>query len=332
MDGRLGPGSDADLGERYLPARLIGGQVPGEAAAGEELGAAGGDGCHALILGPRGQEVKYRSTTGLIVDRDRSDIGSLRMDVEIRQLRSFVAVAEERNFTRAAERLRLAQPALSAQIRQLEQRMGVQLLERTTRKVDLTPAGEALRERARLLLDGVEAAVQQAQDTAAGRTGRLRVGLAATASLDLTPLALRAFAEAVPGAQVSVQDIRFDDPSGGVRDGTTDVAITWTPFDEAGLDVEQLTEEPRRIVLSRDHRLADAPQITSQDELLVGARSGRLIAAMPQALVHQIPFDDIVAREVEGLRPTGVASCRLAGNDNPLVEAFVQAVRQAAGR
>ena len=294
------------------------------------------------------------------------------MDVEIRHLRSFVAVAEERNFTRAAERLHLAQPALSAQIRKLEQRMGVQLLERTTRKVDLTPAGEALLERARLLLEGVEAAVQQAQDTAAGRTGRLRVGLAATASLDLTPLALRAFAEAVPGAQVSVQDIRFDDPSGGVRDGTTDVAITWTPFDEAGLDVEQLTEEPRRIVLSRDHRLADAPQITvedvlgepfpvsdstdpvyerfwtlaeerggppdpavritSQDELLVGARSGRLIAAMPQALVHQIPFDDIVAREVEGLRPTGVASCRLAGNDNPLVEAFVQAVRQAAGR
>lgn len=52
-----------------------------------------------------------------------------------------------------------------------------------------------------MLLDGVEAAVQQVQDTAAGRTGRLRVGLAATASLDLTPLALRAFAEAVPGAQ-----------------------------------------------------------------------------------------------------------------------------------
>ena len=294
------------------------------------------------------------------------------MDVEIRHLRSFVAVAEERNFTRAAERLHLAQPALSAQIRQLEQRMGVQLLERTTRKVDLTPAGEALLERARTLLDGVEAAVQQVQDTAAGRTGRLRVGLAATASLDLTPLALRAFAEAVPGAEVSVQDIRFDDPSGGVRDGTTDVAIIWTPLDETGLEVEQLTEEPRRIVMSRDHRLADAPQltvedvlgepfpvsdstdpvyerfwtlaeerggppdpavrITGQDELLVGARSGRLIAAMPQALVHQIPFDDIVAREVEGLRPAGVGCCRLAGNDNPLVEAFVQAVRQAAGR
>src|SRR5918992_4011556 len=187
------------------------------------------------------------------------------MDVEIRHLRSFVAVAEERNFTRAAERLHLAQPALSAQIRQLEQRMGVQLLERTTRKVDLTPAGEALLERARTLLDGVEAAVQHVQDTAAGRPGRLRAALAATAWLALTPLALRAFAEAVPGAQVSVQDISFDDPTGGVRDGTTDVAIIWTPLDETGLDVEQLIEEPRRIVLSRDHPLADAPQITVED-------------------------------------------------------------------
>ena len=294
------------------------------------------------------------------------------MDVEIRHLRSFVAVAEERNFTRAAERLHLAQPALSAQIRQLEQRLGAQLLERTTRKVDLTPAGEALLERARTLLDGFETAVQQVKDTAAGRTGRLRVGLAATASLDFTPLALRAFAEAVPGAEVSVHDIRFDDPSGGVRDGTTDVAIVWTPLDETGLDVEQLTEEPRRIVMSRDHPLADASRITvedvvgepfpvsgssdlvserfwtlaeerggppdpavritGQDELVLGARSGRLIAAMPYALVHQIPFDDIVAREVDGLRPAGVGICRLAGNHSPLVEAFVQAVRQAAGR
>src|ERR671914_915416 len=98
------------------------------------------------------------------------------MDVEIRHLRSFVAVAEERNFTRAAERLHLAQPALSAQIRQLEQRMGVQLLERTTRKVDLTPAGEGLLERARILLDGVEAALEQGEDTAPRRTRPPRLG------------------------------------------------------------------------------------------------------------------------------------------------------------
>ncbi len=189
------------------------------------------------------------------------------MDVEIRHLRSFVAVAEERNFTRAAERLHLAQPALSVQIRQLEERMGVRLVERTTRRVALTPAGVALLERARALLDGVASAVQQVQDTAAGRTGRLRVGLGATASLDLAPVALRAFAAAVPSADISVHDVRFDDPSGGVRDRTTDVAIVWTPLDETGLDLEPLSEEPRRVVLARDHRLADARRIAVDDLL-----------------------------------------------------------------
>ena len=66
------------------------------------------------------------------------------MDVELRHLRSFVAVAEELNFTRAAEKLHLAQPALSAHVRQLEERVGCRLVERTTRRVSLTPAGEAL--------------------------------------------------------------------------------------------------------------------------------------------------------------------------------------------
>jgi len=294
------------------------------------------------------------------------------MDVEIRHLRSFVAVAEERNFTRAAERLHLAQPALSVQIRQLEERMGVRLVERTTRRVALTPAGEALLERARALLDGVASAVQQVQDTAAGRTGRLRVGLGATASLDLAPVALRAFAAAVPNADISVHDVRFDDPSGGVRDRTTDVAIVWTPLDETGLDLEPLSEEPRRVVLARDHRLADARRIavddllgepfpisdspdpvaerfwtltderggppdpgiriTGQEDLLVGVRSGRLIAAMPQALIRHLPFDDIVAREVEGLRPAGLAICRPVGDTNPLADAFATAVRGAVGR
>ena len=88
------------------------------------------------------------------------------VDIEIKHLRSFVAVAEERNFTRAAERLHLAQPALSVHIRQLEERMGVQLVERTTRRVALTPAGEALLERSRALLDGVADAVQLARDAA----------------------------------------------------------------------------------------------------------------------------------------------------------------------
>ena len=294
------------------------------------------------------------------------------VDIELKHLRSFVAVAQERNFTRAAERLHLAQPALSVHIRQLEERMGVQLIERTTRRVALTPAGEALLERSRALLDGVAEAIQLARDAALGRTGRLRVGLLATAALDLTPIALRAFAADVPGAQVSVHDVRFEDPSGGVRDGDTDIALIWTPVDERGLDVEPLFDEPRVAVLAADHALAarerltvddllDQPWPGSQsadpvaeafwtlaeerggppsttvpisgfDDLLVAIRAGLAIDTVPAAIARGLPFENIVTREVEGLRPAGVALCRPADAANPLADAFATAVRAAAKR
>lgn len=92
------------------------------------------------------------------------------MSIELRHLRAFVAVAEELNFTRAADRLHLAQQALSTQIRQLEDRVGEQLLQRTTRKVELTAAGEAMLEHARAVLGGADRAVAAAR--AAGRAPR----------------------------------------------------------------------------------------------------------------------------------------------------------------
>src|SRR3954464_11316023 len=107
------------------------------------------------------------------------------MDVELRHLRSFIAVAEELNFTRAAARLHLAQPALSAHVRQLEERIGMQLLERTTRRVSLTPAGGALLEAAPGALAAVDAAVASARAAGAGETGELVVGLMATSALDV---------------------------------------------------------------------------------------------------------------------------------------------------
>ena len=101
----------------------------------------------------------------------------LTMSVELRHLRAFVAVAEELNFTRAADRLHLAQQALSKQIRQLEEQLGTQLLDRTTRKVELTPSGLALLEHARTLLGGADRAVAAdatVRSEIAKRRGRAR--------------------------------------------------------------------------------------------------------------------------------------------------------------
>jgi len=108
------------------------------------------------------------------------------VDLDTRLLRGFVAVADELNFTRAAERLTLAQQALSAQIRQLEQRLGTQLFERTTRKVRLTEAGELLLPHARAVLASLDAGTEALAAAQRAELATLRVGLAGTAVLPIT--------------------------------------------------------------------------------------------------------------------------------------------------
>lgn len=187
------------------------------------------------------------------------------MSVELRHLRSFVAVAEELNFTRAAARVHLAQQALSAQIRQLEELMGVRLFNRTTRRVELTAAGEALLERIPALLEGIDGALDAAASAARSETGELGVGLLATAPLDFTPRLLRAFAEARPEVALSIRNYPFGDPSGGLRDHRTDVALVWLPFTTEGLVCEPLLEDARMAVLAADHPLAGRDELETAD-------------------------------------------------------------------
>src|SRR5205085_5831583 len=101
--------------------------------------------------------------------------------MELRHLRYFVAIAEERSFTRAAERLWIAQPGLSTQIRRLEAELGIQLLERHARGVDLTPAGQLFLERARVALAAADAAGATGRDLEAGVIGSVRLGVASGA-------------------------------------------------------------------------------------------------------------------------------------------------------
>ncbi len=286
------------------------------------------------------------------------------MQVEVRHLRSFVAVAEELNFTRAAERLHIAQQALSAQIRQLEERMGAQLFVRTSRMVELTPAGRILAEQAPALLRALEEVVETARQAADGTAGSLAVGLLATAELDLTPRLLREFHAERPNVDVTIHSVTFDEPSGGVATGETDVALVWLPFTMDGLAHEPLIEEPLLACLPADHPLAardevtatelaaepfstideldpvardfwtleahrtepmrGASQIRGFDEIFASVRAGIAVSVVPESIGSRLPFPDIAVRPVSGLEPATVALCWRLGDSNPLVSAFVE--------
>ncbi|MQY31622.1 Hca operon transcriptional activator HcaR [Nocardia sp. RB56] len=186
--------------------------------------------------------------------------------VETRELRYFVAVAEELHFGRAAQRLAMAQPPLSRAIQQLERRLGVVLLQRTTRAIALTEAGSVLLREARAALDAVEAAERRTRRAASDRPGVV-LATKAGASSELLAKLLDAYA-AEPGAvPVEVVLCGPGEQERLLRDGRADVAILHRPFDTtAGFDTEDLYTEPQIVVLPAGHLLADRPHI-SMDEV-----------------------------------------------------------------
>lgn len=137
--------------------------------------------------------------------------------MELRHLRYFVAVAEEQNITRAAERLHVSQPPLSRQIRDLEDELGVDLLERTAKSVKLTQAGRVFLNEARAVLQRAEEAIQAARDAALSQLSELHVGYAPSPTVEILPPALRAFRESSPGVRVTLHDMTSAEMLAGLR-------------------------------------------------------------------------------------------------------------------
>lgn len=180
-------------------------------------------------------------------------------DVEVRELRYFRAVAEELNFSRAAERLGMAQPPLSRAIRLLERRLGVQLFERTSRHVSLTPAGNVLFTESAKALDAVTAAVRRTR-----RAAQTAPALVVTAKSGVATDLLRRITERHPDA-VEIRVSGFGEQAAMLRDGRADVALLGCPGDNAGLDVEVLRTEPRVAALPVGHELARRAALTCAD-------------------------------------------------------------------
>jgi DNA-binding transcriptional LysR family regulator len=186
---------------------------------------------------------------------------------ELRQLRYFVAVAEELNFTRAAQRVHVVQQGLSGAIAQLEQQLGARLFLRTTRRVELTDAGVVLLPYARETLAAADRGVTALAEVVGGHRRQLRVGLAMTAGLSLTPTLLRCFEARNADVDLVVRHFDFQDPSGGLRDDASDVAIVRSPFSAAGISMRELLSERRYAVLGSAHPLARTPALRL-DQLL----------------------------------------------------------------
>jgi LysR family transcriptional regulator, benzoate and cis,cis-muconate-responsive activator of ben and cat genes len=185
--------------------------------------------------------------------------------MDLRQLRYFVAVAEELHFSRAAARLRLAQSALSSQIRQLEREIGGPLFARSTRRVELTPAGEALLEDATVVLATAEGAMQRARALARGEAGLVTIGSLGPAPGGLLAPLLSRFHGRHPDVRVEIRAFDFTDTVDGLRDQHADCAFMYLPLDDPDLDVTPLLTEQRVVVMSKNHRLARRKKLRPAD-------------------------------------------------------------------
>src|SRR5579875_1523623 len=185
--------------------------------------------------------------------------------MDLRQLRYFVAVAEELHFSRAAARLNLAQSALSSQVRALEHEVGGPLLVRSTRRVELTPAGERLLRDGREVLAAADEALTRARALARGETGTLVIGSMGPAGGGLLAPLLARFSSRHPQVRVEIRNLDFTDIVDAVRERQVDLAFIYMPLDETDLEFTPLMTEPRVVVLPRDHPLAARRELRPHD-------------------------------------------------------------------
>ncbi|MDO5618651.1 LysR substrate-binding domain-containing protein [Kocuria sp.] len=190
--------------------------------------------------------------------------------MDLRQLNYFIAVAEERHFGRAAKRLHIAQPPLSQQIRQLEENLGVKLFDRTTRRVDLTAAGELLLERGRAIVNDVEALKADVYQVGAGATGVLRVGFSGSATYSVMPRIVRAAGVAYPGLNVELHgEMLTPDMESALLDRSLDAAILRPPVTSQEIEYRIMQREPLMVAIPAHSPLAEdrpvsMPELTDQ--------------------------------------------------------------------
>ncbi|MEV1291002.1 LysR family transcriptional regulator [Pseudonocardia sp. NPDC049635] len=181
------------------------------------------------------------------------------MQVELRHLRAFVAVARELNFTRAAERMHLAQQALSTQIQRLEKSLGTDLFVRTTRRVELTAAGELLLAEVAPLLESLDAAFERTRR--AGQEGGLSIAYTPTVAPEALPAGANRMHREYPTITLRTAEMWQPESVEGVRSGRLDVCFIRTRAGTGDLATAVVRQEPLGIVLGDGHPLGRRPVV-----------------------------------------------------------------------
>ncbi|MGW7709610.1 hydrogen peroxide-inducible genes activator [Streptomyces sp. NPDC054771] len=218
--------------------------------------------------------------------------GSRPKQPSLSQLRAFVAVAEHLHFRDAAAAIGMSQPALSGAVSALEEALGVQLIERTTRKVLLSPAGERLAVRARAVLEAVGELMEEAEAVRAPFTGVLRLGVIPTVAPYLLPTVLRLVHERYPELDLQVHEEQTSSLLEGLAAGRLDLLLLAVPLGVPGVTELPLFDEDFVLVMEKDHWLG-----------------GR--ADIPREALRELPL--LLLDEGHCLRDQALDICREAG-------------------
>jgi DNA-binding transcriptional LysR family regulator len=249
--------------------------------------------------------------------------------MEIRQLKAFLAIAEAKTFTAGARRVNVTQAAISMQIRQLEDEVGLPLFTRTPRRVILTEAGEHLLERARKILREHDAAVAEIAELAGAEHGRLRIGSASAmfATMQL-PRILQNLKERFPNAEITVSSGTSQTLVDKILHGEIDIAFISLPVDNAHIMTELLFSDEIVAIAHPKHPLADQKFISAAalagEPLILGEKGGntrRLIddffsaANVQPNVVMELSRQEAINQMVENDMGIGIAGAKTVSKE-----------------
>jgi DNA-binding transcriptional LysR family regulator len=226
---------------------------------------------------------------------------SINRPVELRHLRYFVTLARELHFGRAAAQLGIAQPPLSQQIQRLEAMLDTRLLDRTSRRVQLTDAGRVFLDEAERILAGMDLAVEKTRRAGRGESGELRVAFAATVMFLALPRIIREFRIRFPRVHLDLREMPTGPQLAALHAGEIDLGFVREPRPDPALEIVTVMREPLRIAVNRSHPLAARPTLAVKD-------------------LADEPFVLFPADLAPGLHAQVMALCRAAGFSPRVVE------------